>query len=341
MLRLAVPNLTRPAWGPRSPPRPRAPSGSTWTSTRPCAGDTVSEPIALCEVRGWAGTGLRGKHDVIIVLDRSGSTFRSSGMDVDGDGVIGRDYSPTMPRRDRHLDLGLRRHDRLGRDARRAAADRAARPRDHAHGHRQLRRQRRGRRAARAARARSSWRRSTSRRRPNANGTYMYGALEAAIDAFEAAPAEPGGPRRQREILLLTDGVPTAPPDAALRGAAHRGAGRATTRRRRTRASTPTRSARSRASRSRTSRRSCARTAASCSCSSRRARSSSSCPTSRGPRSRPCSSRTRPAASPAARCGSSRTAASTASRRSQPGKNELRFTAVSRRRARARPSPAS
>ena len=63
----------------------------------PLAGATVSEPIALCEVRGWAGTGLRGKHDVIIVLDRSGSTFRSSGMDVDGDGSVGHDYTPTMP----------------------------------------------------------------------------------------------------------------------------------------------------------------------------------------------------------------------------------------------------
>src|SRR5262245_60801109 len=49
----------------------------------PRAGEVLREPIALCEVRGWAGTGLRGKHDVVIVLDRSGSTFRSSGMDVD------------------------------------------------------------------------------------------------------------------------------------------------------------------------------------------------------------------------------------------------------------------
>src|SRR5262245_18534775 len=47
----------------------------------PHSGDLVREPLGLCEVKGWTGTGLRGKHDVVVVLDRSGSTFRSSGMD--------------------------------------------------------------------------------------------------------------------------------------------------------------------------------------------------------------------------------------------------------------------
>src|SRR5262249_8913630 len=63
----------------------------------PHSGDLVREPMALCEVKGWTGTGLRGKHDVVIVLDRSGSTFRSSGRDVDGDGKVGNDYTPVMP----------------------------------------------------------------------------------------------------------------------------------------------------------------------------------------------------------------------------------------------------
>jgi uncharacterized protein YegL len=57
----------------------------------------------------------------------------------------------------------------------------------------------------------------------NENGTNMYGALETAIDAFEHAPAEPGV-TRQREILLLSDGVPTSPPSppgAAQRIAVH------------------------------------------------------------------------------------------------------------------------
>jgi hypothetical protein len=47
--------------------------------------------------------------------------------------------------------------------------------------------------------------------RPNDNGTNIYGALETAIDIFETAPPEPGV-SRQREILLLSDGVPTSPP---------------------------------------------------------------------------------------------------------------------------------
>src|SRR5882672_11225357 len=33
----------------------------------PRSADAVREPINLVEVRGWAGTGLRGKHDVVIV----------------------------------------------------------------------------------------------------------------------------------------------------------------------------------------------------------------------------------------------------------------------------------
>src|SRR5258706_107070 len=63
----------------------------------PRSGDAVHEPINLVEVRGWAGTGLRGKHDVVIVLDRSGSTFRASGVDVDGDGIVGRQFPGEPP----------------------------------------------------------------------------------------------------------------------------------------------------------------------------------------------------------------------------------------------------
>jgi len=175
----------------------------------PHAGDQIREPIPLCEVRGWTGTGLRGKHDVIIVLDRSGSTFRSSGMDVDGDGSVGRDYFPNMPEEivtwtsdfgDTILSaeiLAARRlierldpaTTRMGIVSFGGNADVDA-PLGSS------------REKLLAALDRPP--------RPNENGTYMYGALQAAIGAFEAAPAEPGV-RRQREILLLTDGVPTAP----------------------------------------------------------------------------------------------------------------------------------
>ena len=172
----------------------------------------MREPIALCEVRGWAGTGLRGKHDVVIVLDRSGSTFRSSGMDVDGDGVIGHDYSPTMP--DEIVtwtsDFGdtivsaetlaaRRLIERLDPEITRMGIVSFG-------GNAEV--------DAPLGSSRAQLLAALDKPpRPNPNGTYMYGALETAIDAFEAAPPEPGAPRRQREILLLTDGVPTAPPD--------------------------------------------------------------------------------------------------------------------------------
>jgi hypothetical protein len=168
----------------------------------------VSEPIALCEVRGWTGTGLRGKHDVIIVLDRSGSTFRSSGMDVDGDGVVGHDYSAQMPPEivtwtsdfgdtiiSAEILAARRLIERLDPATTRMGIVSFG-------GNADL--------DAPLGSTRAQLLAALDKPpRPNENGTYMYGALEAAIAAFEAAPAEPG-PRRQREILLLTDGVPTA-----------------------------------------------------------------------------------------------------------------------------------
>ena len=276
------PNLTRSAGCrfARRPPAARAERVYLEVDA-PHSGDLVREPIALVEVRGWVGTGLRGKHDVIIVLDRSASTFRASGMDVDGDGVG----------RPRLLDEPCRTSTRAWTSdfgdtivsaelAGRAAPDRAARPRDHAHGAGQLRRQRRSSRRRSAARARSCWRRSTRcRPRPNENGTYIYGALEAAIVAFEAGAGRAAERRAAARDPAAVRRRPDRAAGPALRRAAHRGAGRA---QRRARARAHLRfalgpiAARSRA---RTSRRSCARTAASCSCSTRRPTSSSSCPT--------------------------------------------------------------
>ncbi len=56
----------------------------------PLQREVVREPVGLVEVRGWAGTGQRGQHDVVLVIDRTASTFEPSGVDVDGDGVVGR-----------------------------------------------------------------------------------------------------------------------------------------------------------------------------------------------------------------------------------------------------------
>jgi uncharacterized protein YegL len=189
----------------------------------PHSGDTVHESINLVEVRGWAGTGLRGKHDVVIVIDRSGSTFRASGVDVDGDGVIGKQY-PGDPPDEIMLwtsDYGdtivsaealaaRRLVERLDPETTRMAiitfGGNAKVEAPLGSSKAQL---------LAALDALPPW--------ANENGTNMYGALETAIDLFEHAPPEPGV-TRQREILLLSDGVPTSPPSppgAAQRIAVH------------------------------------------------------------------------------------------------------------------------
>ena len=185
----------------------------------PRSGDSVREPINLVEVRGWAGTGLRGKHDVVIVLDRSGSTFRASGVDIDGDGIVGRQF-PGEPPDEIVLwttDFGdtivsaetlaaRRLVERLDPETTRMAIVTFG---GNAKVEAPLGSSRE--KLLAALDALPPW--------PNENGTNIYGALETAIDAFEAAPHEPGV-NRQREILLLSDGVPTSPPDPP--GAAQR-----------------------------------------------------------------------------------------------------------------------
>lgn len=46
--------------------------------------------IGWLEVRGWAGAGDPVQHDVVLLVDTSGSTAYASGVDVDGDGKLGR-----------------------------------------------------------------------------------------------------------------------------------------------------------------------------------------------------------------------------------------------------------
>jgi uncharacterized protein YegL len=179
----------------------------------PHSGDLVSEPIPLVEVRGWAGTGLRGKHDVIIILDRSGSTFRASGVDVDGDGIVGKtvpgeppdeavlwttDFGDTIVSAE---TLAARRLvERLDPDTTRMAIITFG---GNANVEAPL--------GANKQQLLSAL--DSLPPRPNENGTNMYEALETAIDTFEKAPKEPGAPPRAREILFLSDGVPTSPPE--------------------------------------------------------------------------------------------------------------------------------
>src|SRR5258706_3563872 len=177
----------------------------------PRSGDAVHEPINLVEGRGWAGTGLRGKHDVVIVLDRSGSTFRASGVDVDGDGIVGRQF-PGEPPDEIVLwttDFGdtivaaetlaaRRLVERLDPETTRMAIVTFG---GNAKVEAPLGSSRAQLLAALDALPPS----------PNEYRTNIYDALETAIGVFEAAPAELGL-TRQREILLLSDGVPTSPP---------------------------------------------------------------------------------------------------------------------------------
>lgn len=179
----------------------------------PRSGDLVREPIALVEVRGWVGTGLRGQHDVMIVLDRSVSTFRATGVDVDGDGVVGRAIASPP------IDLPMLWTTDFG-DTIISAESAAARrlierldPNTTRMGLVSF-----GGNADLEAPLGSSREQLLAALeaippRPNERGTYFYGALEAAIVGFGPATSD-SGTRRQRQILLLSDGIPTTPEPA-------------------------------------------------------------------------------------------------------------------------------
>jgi len=179
----------------------------------PLSGDTVRAPLALVEVRGWAGTGLRGQHDVVIVIDRSTSTFRSSGVDVDRDGVLGQDLrgesSPyavlwTTDYGDTIISAELlaarRLIERLDPETTRMALVSFGMN---------------AKLEAPLGSTRAELLAALDAIPPEPRGdTYMYGALSEAIDAFDKAPSVPG-PRRQRQILLFSDGIATAPEPAS------------------------------------------------------------------------------------------------------------------------------
>jgi Mg-chelatase subunit ChlD/predicted aspartyl protease len=56
------------------------------------AGQTLERrsSIPYFDLRGWAGAGQPMEHDVMIVVDTSGSTAVASGSDIDGDGKLGK-----------------------------------------------------------------------------------------------------------------------------------------------------------------------------------------------------------------------------------------------------------
>ena len=62
-----------------------------WLEWRtPAEGQRVEGPVGWTAVEGWAGVGDPVNHDVVLVIDVSGSTAIASGVDIDGDGTVGR-----------------------------------------------------------------------------------------------------------------------------------------------------------------------------------------------------------------------------------------------------------
>jgi Mg-chelatase subunit ChlD len=62
-----------------------------WLELRtPESGDVVAGPVGVVEVAGWAGASSEDRHELIIAIDASGSTGLPSGVDVNGNGRIGR-----------------------------------------------------------------------------------------------------------------------------------------------------------------------------------------------------------------------------------------------------------
>ncbi len=180
----------------------------------PHSGDLVREPLPLVEVRGWVGTGLRGVHDVMLVIDLSASAFRASGVDVDGDGLVGHtlpnpqadhpvlwttDYGDTIVSAE--LEAARRLIERLDPETTRMGLVSFG-------GNAKLEAPLGSSRAELLAAL------AAIPPLPNEHGTYIYGALEQAIVAFGPKATDPAE-RRQRQILLFSDGVPTAPEPAS------------------------------------------------------------------------------------------------------------------------------
>lgn len=181
-----------------------------WTElAAPADGAQIREPYGLVEIKGRAGTGLPGSHDVVIAIDLSGSTFEPTGTDVDGDHVTGRRARVRIPGEEVELmtdpddsivsaQLGAARRfvSRLDPATTRigivafAGSERVLAPLGS------------GREALLAAL-------DGLAQRPLEGGTYFYGGLMAAVDMLENA-ASPGG-ARNRSIILLSDGVPNQP----------------------------------------------------------------------------------------------------------------------------------
>jgi uncharacterized protein YegL len=182
----------------------------------PLEGTRIRAPIGLVEVRGWAGTGVRGGHDVLVALDRSLSVWEASGADIDGDGKVGKNR-PRAGKPSQHAfwttDAGdtifqaelvatRKLIERLDPDTTRMGI------------------------VAFGGRARVLAPLGSSDaelldaldRLPTFadwTGTHFYAAFKRALESFEDAPPVEGDQPRHRAIILLSDGMPTVPQPTA------------------------------------------------------------------------------------------------------------------------------
>lgn len=179
----------------------------------------VRGPAAWIELRGRAGLGERAEHDLVILLDLSSSTWLASGVDVDGDGEVGRTRGRVRQLMMRNVQPTRldRTHfssdpDDTVRAAQAAAARRLVERLDPNHT-----------RAALVAfdeaprveaplgspreTLLAALDRLESEGYASAAGTDFAAALREATRILSASDAA----RRQRRILLLSDGEPTLP----------------------------------------------------------------------------------------------------------------------------------
>ena len=168
-------------------------------------------------MRGWAGTGVRGSHDVVLVIDRTASTFDASGVDVDGDGLVGRRVEgfrhlrvisdPGDTIQAAQLMAARRLIEKLNPETTRMGIVTFART-EHV--------------LARIGTPRDRLLAALDSlpAKPGPGGTYFYGALIASIKVFEQATPDPAE-LRHRSIIFLSDGLPNrpSPPAAAAKAA--------------------------------------------------------------------------------------------------------------------------
>jgi len=184
--------------------------GASWVElARPAPGENIRGVVPLVEVSGRGLVGFPDPYDLVVAIDLSESTLLPSGMDVDGDGTLGR--VPARPGRklagrwSTDPDDNVAHAELLGTalllERLRAKAARVG-ILTFAGGHR-LRAP-----VGSPQEALSSLRRI--RVRLDRSGTDVARAIRAGVRALLKAPEQERG-GRQRILVLLTDGHPTRP----------------------------------------------------------------------------------------------------------------------------------